>query len=419
MASTDLTPRKAPPRSPVVVFASALIAVLVLASCGRPDQAGQASPAGGGPSGRGATTSIVSSLADASTLSGQLTGRRFISTSVTGYDMVPNSTFSIEFGAKGAVTLFSECNLTSGTDPHLTGSHLSLTSLGWTEAMCYPAPAAANQQDWFGELMQAGVDLRLDGDMLTLTAAKVTVTMTNRRIVDPIESSRGSAEAPGPVAVVEEALKGLDSGIFIDVHLGSPPDGRDLPDSWFYATVKVPSMAQSATQLPRWEASLAEGVVAESLLTSAGVSDAIVGASLTGELPDGSTVDLGGAIGNIVAGQRFDNSSDDMVVDDIQAKLKVAGVAPKQIRVLHPLDNAVLIVATVPDIRSVPNGLTGIVNKVFRDINGTDAKYEGYYFELETPDGSPTAISTAASRISAGSTWVAPAYETSAGVVHG
>lgn len=235
----------------------------------------------------------------------------------------------------------------------------------------------------------------------------------------PVRSQWGDTPVDTPDEAVAEALKGLDSDIFLDLHLGTPPDDRNIPNSWLYATVKVSSMDDSATQLPRWEASLAEGVIAEKLATSRVVSDAILGSSITAVMPDGSTADLGGGIGYVLVGQKFDDSADSVVIDDIQAKLTAAGVSAEQVRVLHPQDNAVYIVGVVQDIRSVPQGFMGIVNEVFGDLNVTDAKYEGYYLQLDDSDGNPIAIGTAAFRIGAGSSWINPVYEGVAGVVHG
>jgi heat shock protein HslJ len=116
-------------------------------------------------------------------------GRKFISTSATGHELVSGSTVAIEFGDDGTVNLYAGCNLSQGSEPRWTGSHLSLTS-GWTEASC--APALSDEQDWFGKLMQAGVDLELDGDTLTMTSATATVTMIDRRVVDPDRPLEGT-----------------------------------------------------------------------------------------------------------------------------------------------------------------------------------------------------------------------------------
>lgn len=169
----------------------ALAAVFILASCGVPGQSARG-PAGAdsGSSDSGPTTAAGPPAAETGTLEGRLAGRKFIATSVTGPEPVPQSRVSIEFGDDGAVSLSAGCNITMGGDPHWTGTHLALTSVGWTEAGC--APAYSDEQKWWGDLMQAGVDLRLDGDVLTLTAADTTVTMTDRRVVDPDRPLQGT-----------------------------------------------------------------------------------------------------------------------------------------------------------------------------------------------------------------------------------
>lgn len=189
MRSTHLVLGKCPRRSRVAVAAGALIAALVLASCAAPSQAGRAATAGGDASDGDPATSIVTPATDAGAIESQLTGRKFIATSATGHELVSGAAVSIEFGDDGAVSLHAGCNSTMGSEPHWTGTHLSLTS-GWTEAGC--AAALSNEQDWFANLMQAGVDLELDGDTLTMTGATSTMTMIDRRVVDPDQPLEGT-----------------------------------------------------------------------------------------------------------------------------------------------------------------------------------------------------------------------------------
>lgn len=189
-SKSDVSGRNQHQRGAVAVV-GALAAVLALTSCGVPEQAAQG-PVGAvhGSSDHGSSTSNGLPSVEAGTLVDQLAGRKFIATSVTGHELVPKSTVSIEFGGDGTVALSAGCNSTMGSNPHWIGSHLALTSVGWTETGC--APELSDEQDWWGDLLQAGVDLHLEGDTLRLSTPTETVTMTDRRVVDPDRPLQGT-----------------------------------------------------------------------------------------------------------------------------------------------------------------------------------------------------------------------------------
>lgn len=103
---------------------------------------------------------------------GQLNGRSFVSTTVTGHDLVTDSTIGLSF-EDGRLAARPGCNNYSGpvavTDGTLAWSGPAIS----TRMACSEELMA--QDDWFNELLTNGAVLAVGENSITLTAGDVTV----------------------------------------------------------------------------------------------------------------------------------------------------------------------------------------------------------------------------------------------------
>ncbi|MBN9609218.1 MAG: hypothetical protein BGO26_03870 [Actinobacteria bacterium 69-20] len=188
----------------MTMFAAAA-AVLVLAGCAQP-----------GVSQPGATVSSSTSTS-AGDMPGRsvaqaLAGRTFLSTGVTGRELVPGSTIRMEFGKDGSVSASAGCNQMSGT-PRWDGTVLTIPNMAMTEIGC--ETPRMDQEQWFGDLLTAGVTVALTGNELTLTADGVILELLDRTVADPDR----------PLVSTEWILDGIISGTGDSGSVSSIPDG--------------------------------------------------------------------------------------------------------------------------------------------------------------------------------------------------
>lgn len=111
----------------------------------------------------------------------QLAGRTFLSTSITGRELVSGSTILITFPGDGTVEASPGCNRLSGKaiwDDNV----LSVTDLMMTERGC--EGPLDDQDHWFAGLLTTGVTISLAEDRLTLTTDDVTLEFLDRRSAD-------------------------------------------------------------------------------------------------------------------------------------------------------------------------------------------------------------------------------------------
>jgi heat shock protein HslJ len=168
-----------------VIAALAAVAVLVLGACAAPGIGGR----GSGTSGTGGTSGAVGSspstgapTSTGSALVDALAGRTFLSTSVTGHDLVAGSRISVQFRAPHSVAAQAGCNHLSG-DYRLDDARLMVDQLAMTEMGC--DKPLMQQDDWLAGLLQQGPTVSLHGDQLTLTAQDVRITLQDRKVADP------------------------------------------------------------------------------------------------------------------------------------------------------------------------------------------------------------------------------------------
>lgn len=106
---------------------------------------------------------------------GQLNGRSFVSTTVTGHDLVPDSSVSLSF-EDGRLAARPGCNNYSGpvsvTDGVLAWSGPAISTL----MACSEELMA--QDEWFNQLLTDGAALTVGENSLTLTAGGVSAEFT-------------------------------------------------------------------------------------------------------------------------------------------------------------------------------------------------------------------------------------------------
>lgn len=111
---------------------------------------------------------------------GNLAGRTFLSTSITGRDLVPGSQVRLSFEV-GQIGAQAGCNSMGGSVGIVDG-RLVLADLAMTEMAC--EPALMNQDTWLADFL-AGAAVTLAGETLTLAKDGVTLELLDREAADP------------------------------------------------------------------------------------------------------------------------------------------------------------------------------------------------------------------------------------------
>jgi heat shock protein HslJ len=111
---------------------------------------------------------------------GNLAGRTFLSTAITGRDLVPGSQVRLSFEV-GRIGAQAGCNSMGGSVAIVDG-RLVLADLATTEMAC--DPALMDQDTWLADFLD-GAAITLAGDTLTLAKDAVTLTLLDGEVADP------------------------------------------------------------------------------------------------------------------------------------------------------------------------------------------------------------------------------------------
>lgn len=138
-----------------------------------------------------------------------LDGRTFVSTDVTGHELVEGSGIRLAF-EEGSLSANAGCNQIFG-GYRLDGETLVVDTLGQTEMAC--EDALMEQDMWLTELLSGSPSVALTGDELVLTSADGTtvVTMLDRKVADPdrpLEGTRWMVES----TIANDAVSSLPAG---------------------------------------------------------------------------------------------------------------------------------------------------------------------------------------------------------------
>lgn len=154
----------------LLVPLASVAAVLACVACG------ESEPAADTP----APTTVPPSAPDLATV---IDGREFVSTDVTGHQLVADSEIRLTFdgdnlGASGG------CNQLGGTWSIDDDVLVVPPDMIMTEMACEPA-ALMDQDSWLSAFLTSRPIVAVDGDSLTLRGGDVTITLLDREVADP------------------------------------------------------------------------------------------------------------------------------------------------------------------------------------------------------------------------------------------
>ena len=189
--------------------------------------------------------------------------------------------------------------------------------------------------------------------------------------------------AQSPEEALAQTLAGL-SNVIRSAKLGPQPSDGSLPNGvWLH--IEVASENQMEGQ---WEATLLAGAVADRTAGKRFLASVIKGYTVDYVPSDGSEPTDQTTNELDVAGERFRPPGDDSEIKRVTTDtLARFGAQPVSIEVLHPLDVALKVVATI----ATPEAMNGRLAQLQTALIGTPIQYEGVYLEVRLPDGSPIA----------------------------
>jgi len=137
----------------------------------------------------------------------QLDGRTFLSTSVTGRDLVPGTTVRLSF-KDGQLGIEAGCNHMS--EPYsVDDGRVRIGSMMTTDMGC--DPMLMDQDTWVGQFV-GGSTVALDANALTLTNGGVTMKLTDRVLADPDRPLVGTRWVVDGI-VSGDAVSSLPAGV--------------------------------------------------------------------------------------------------------------------------------------------------------------------------------------------------------------
>ena len=152
-----------PTRGSVAVAVMLALVFLGVAGCGSDDSSG-------------ATDESDTSASGAAVTGDDLEGTTYVSTSVTGYDLVEGSTINLSFEGP-RMQLSAGCNIISAAYD-VTDGTLAWTGEPAATMMACPDDLMAQDQ-WLIELFQDGVTATSDDSTLTLANDEVTIELAS------------------------------------------------------------------------------------------------------------------------------------------------------------------------------------------------------------------------------------------------
>jgi heat shock protein HslJ len=176
------------PRTAIALLA---LAGLTFAACGSDDATTEANPVG-------ETASALSA--------GDLDGRTFVSTDVTGYDLVEGSAINLTFLAN-ALSVDAGCNSLNGgfilDEGTITAEVLASTMMACDDPLM-------DQDTWLSDFLVSIPTITLDASVLTLSNSEATITLGEvdaSELVDTVWNVTGivAAEAVSTVPAGSEA----------------------------------------------------------------------------------------------------------------------------------------------------------------------------------------------------------------------
>jgi hypothetical protein len=206
---------------------------------------------------------------------------------------------------------------------------------------------------------------------------------------------------------------GVDPAMTVSV--GTPPAIAGMrPGAWLNFSVPVSGSGTAVQIRAAWTADLVQGAIADAFARN-GLTP-VTGSRITGVLSDGSTVDLGGGMGDVAAGQSFSDDNVATIEQRIKSALASSALQPVSIDVLHAAQPAPAVVVETDN----PAAAAAAANSTINELFGLNPPlYEGYYFEIDDAQGSPVLVQSASFRTGSGRQWVDPRYAADSSLAHG
>jgi heat shock protein HslJ len=183
-------------RSRILVPLAAL-SVLVVGACGRASDGvpsnGDTSPV---PTPDGVDVGIVEIL----------DGRTFVSTTVTGRELVDRTVLRLGFDG-ASFSAYAGCNQMGGAWDDGGDRMIVGDGVYSTEMAC--EPALMEQDAWFVEFLVAGPSVDVDGDRLVLGVGPTVIEFLDRRVAEPDLSLRGTVWRVDTIITGETAAGGF------------------------------------------------------------------------------------------------------------------------------------------------------------------------------------------------------------------
>jgi hypothetical protein len=258
------------------------------------------------------------------------------------------------------------------------------------------------------------------GGISLASAGGSQTNLTGDQSVTPVSYSANHGWAPAipssastPAGIVSAIVDSAGLAKTVTAGLDSSPAEASRSGSWLTFDVSTDGSI-FANIHAAWEADLVEGVVAEAF--AAHGMPAVIGSTVTGDLPSGQTVALQGGMGDVASGQSFSSDSDAAIEQHLTDALAQANLTPVSITVMHVGQPAPAVVVKTDDPASAAGAAASVLQSLF---GANPPLYEGYYFEIENAAGVPLLVQSAAFRTGAGRQWVDPSIAASSSLIHG
>ena len=201
------------------------------------------------------------------------------------------------------------------------------------------------------------------------------------------------------------------------LRVGGPPAGWESTDEdgnlivapsgrWIHATVAIPAVGVRAMRA-MWEADIVIAALREQL-EARSRRIPVLGAQITGRLPDGTETPIGGGIGVVRLAQDFGESSVAEVESALRRRADAAALQITSIETLRPLQLAPAVVAVTHD----PAGFVSEADARMNELFGGVAAYEAEYVEVRDRAGSLVFVQASAFRTGVGRRWIRPDLDT-------
>jgi hypothetical protein len=234
--------------------------------------------------------------------------------------------------------------------------------------------------------------------------------------------SRPAAPTPARSAdeIVPSLLARLNAGReILAAELGAAPAGtsaveRETPDAEpvppagrvLYVTIPE-TTAPGGGVRAIWLANLLGGAVSDELDRNG--LGRLISIQILERRSDGTTVNTGGGISNVVPHQAFSAEPPAAMAARVRSAAREAGLTVRDVEVFRAVQNAPAAVVVAPDVRQILSrpGQIDIVESVFGDVR----RLEGFYLEVQNAQGESVMKLAGANRAVVGQVWISPRYE--------